>query len=55
MNENVSDSATIEALQIIEGVVNRIERDIVSEYGSGMVKEMRTVLDSIEGRWLYLM
>ncbi|GAB5381408.1 MAG: efflux RND transporter permease subunit [Aliiglaciecola sp.] len=40
MNENVSDAATIEALQTIEGVVNRIERDIVEEYGSGMIKDM---------------
>lgn len=40
MNENVSDSATIEALQIIEGVVNRIEKEIESEYGSGMVADM---------------
>lgn len=40
MNENVSDAATIDALQLIEGVVSRIERETVSEYGSGMIKDM---------------
>lgn len=40
MNENVSDAATIEALQTIEAAVNSIEKEIVEEYGSGMVKDM---------------
>ncbi len=40
MNENVSDTATIQALQLIEKTVQNVERQIVQEYGSGMIRDM---------------
>ena len=40
MNENVSDAMTIEALQTIEKVVEKIDREIEQEYGTGMLKDM---------------
>ncbi|WJG09619.1 efflux RND transporter permease subunit [Aliiglaciecola sp. LCG003] len=40
MNENVSDTATITALQTIESTVNRVEQQIIDEYGTGMIKDM---------------
>ena len=40
MNENVSDQQTIQALQLIEKVVLDIDKQIINEYGSGMVKDM---------------
>ncbi len=40
MNENVSDQQTIQALQLIEKVVQDIDKQIINEYGSGMVKDM---------------
>lgn len=40
MNENVSDTATIEALQIIENVIWQVEEDTVQEHGSGMIRDL---------------
>ncbi len=40
MSETVSDSATIEALKIIENVVLEVEDEIIEEYGSGMVRDI---------------
>lgn len=37
MSETVSDETTVEALQIIEGVIRDEEQKIIKEYGSGMV------------------
>lgn len=40
MNETVSDTATIEALQIIENTIWQIEEDTIQEYGSGMIRDL---------------
>ena len=40
MNETVSDTATIEALQTIENVIWQIEEDTIKEYGSGMIRDL---------------
>ena len=40
MNENVSDEATIEALQIVENVIWQIEEDVINEHGTGMIKDL---------------
>lgn len=40
MNENVSDDATIEALQIVENVIWQIEEDTINEHGTGMIKDL---------------
>ncbi len=40
MNENVSDDATIEALQIVENVIWQIEEDVINEHGTGMIKDL---------------
>ncbi|GAA6184538.1 efflux RND transporter permease subunit [Aliiglaciecola sp. NS0011-25] len=39
MNETVSDTATIEALKLIEKVVQKVENDVIDEYGSGLVRD----------------
>ncbi|MBT0587606.1 efflux RND transporter permease subunit [Alteromonas oceanisediminis] len=53
MNETVSDTATIEALQTIENVIWQIEEDIVKEYGSGMIRDLLAFNeDRTEGRIL---
>ncbi|WP_100655622.1 efflux RND transporter permease subunit [Alteromonas flava] len=40
MNETVSDTATIEALQTIENVIWQIEEDTIAEHGSGMIRDL---------------
>ncbi|WP_100641926.1 efflux RND transporter permease subunit [Alteromonas facilis] len=40
MNETVSDTATIEALQIIENVIWQIEEDTIQEHGTGMIRDL---------------
>tara|TARA_B100000614_G_scaffold234204_1_gene230010 strand:+ start:112 stop:3255 length:3144 start_codon:yes stop_codon:yes gene_type:complete len=40
MNENVSDMATIEALETIESVIWQIEEKTIKEYGSGMIRDL---------------
>ncbi|MDM7859926.1 efflux RND transporter permease subunit [Alteromonas sp. ASW11-36] len=40
MNETVSDTATIEALQTIENVIWQIEEDTIKEHGSGMIRDL---------------
>lgn len=39
MNENVSDSATIDALKIVEQTVLDIDKQIVDEFGTGMIRD----------------
>ncbi|GAC15490.1 efflux RND transporter permease subunit [Aliiglaciecola lipolytica] len=40
MNETVSDSATIEALQLIEKVIYKIENEVTKEYGTGLIRDL---------------
>ncbi|MDP5041698.1 MAG: efflux RND transporter permease subunit [Paraglaciecola sp.] len=40
MNENVSDSATIDALKTIEKVIMDIEQQTKDEYGKGMIRDI---------------
>lgn len=40
MNETVSDSATIEALQLIEKVIYKIENEVTEEYGTGLIRDL---------------
>ncbi|WP_342806519.1 efflux RND transporter permease subunit [Alteromonas sp. M12] len=51
MNETVSDTATIEALKLIEKVVQKVENDVIDEYGSGLVRDTLSFNDGrTEGR-----
>ncbi|MBU2918187.1 efflux RND transporter permease subunit [Psychrosphaera sp. F3M07] len=40
MNETVSDEMTINAIKTIEEVMIKVEKETVSEYGTGMVKDI---------------
>ena len=40
MNETVSDTATIEALQTIENVIWQVEEDTIAEHGKGMIADL---------------
>ena len=40
MNENVSDMSTIEALQTIESTILAVDKKIIEEYGSSMMKDI---------------
>lgn len=40
MNENVSDQATIDALKQIEGVVLQVDKQIIDEFGSTMMRDI---------------
>lgn len=51
MNENVSDTATIRALQIIEQTIVQIDNEIEREHGTGMVRDLLAFNESrTEGR-----
>lgn len=51
MNENVSDMATIRALQIIEQTIMQIDKEIEREHGTGMVRDLLAFNESrTEGR-----
>ena len=51
MNENTSDRQTIDAIQTIEQVIMRIERETIEQHGSGMVKDILAFNQSrTEGR-----
>ena len=40
MNDTASSAQTIEALKIIEGVVQKVEGQLIEEYGQGMVRDV---------------
>ncbi|WP_414830359.1 efflux RND transporter permease subunit [Alteromonas sp. H39] len=51
MNENVSDMATIRALQIIEQTIMQVDKEIEREHGTGMVRDLLAFNESrTEGR-----
>lgn len=39
MNENVSDTMTIDALKIVEQTILDVEEDIIKEFGTGMIRD----------------
>ncbi|MFA3791395.1 efflux RND transporter permease subunit [Aliiglaciecola sp. SL4] len=40
MNETVSDTATIEALHLIEKIIKKVEDEVIDEYGSGLIRDI---------------
>jgi multidrug efflux pump subunit AcrB len=46
MNVDASEKSTLETLLKIQGVINRIDKDIEAEYGSSMISDMQVELRS---------
>ncbi|ASP46334.1 efflux RND transporter permease subunit [Cognaticolwellia beringensis] len=46
MNVDASEKATLDTLLKIQGVINRIDRDIEAEYGNSMISDMQVDLRS---------
>lgn len=53
MNENVSDTMTIDALKIVEQTILDVEEEIIKEFGTGMIRDRLAFNDErTEGRIL---